>query len=104
MGNKNKDLLDRLALQDFGTTEVPSLLRGDARILAKKLECTPREALDMLLKKQEESKKNIKGLNKLGKSQRKTEKALQAKKYAKVGRSSFNGLVNGGLPGLGKRK
>lgn len=41
--------LDRFAMEDFGTTEVPIALRRRARLLAVDLGITPRQALDRLL-------------------------------------------------------
>ena len=48
---KNNKILDELALRDFGTIDVPSILRGKARVLARELGVTPREALDLIIEK-----------------------------------------------------
>ena len=109
MGSKdNKAIRDELALRDFGTTEVPSMLRGNARDLAQKLGCTPREALDKLMEERDESDKNQERLKKrrrrVKRARRKAKEALQAKKSAEVGRPAFRSLVSGGLPGSGKRR
>lgn len=43
-----QQILDELTLRDFGTTELTPLLRGKARALARRLGCSPREALDQI--------------------------------------------------------
>lgn len=103
----NKAILDELALRDFGTTEAPHELRGKARALAQKRGCTPREALEKLIKARDEHEKQQKNTKKkmkrIKRLRAKSKEALQAMKSAEVGRPQFRGLVSGGLPSLGKR-
>lgn len=101
----NKAILDELALRDFGTIDVSHELRGKARALARMRGCTPREALDRLLKVVDEKQKKHKEHQE---NKMKRIKRLKAKikkmKTAEVGRPPFRGIVSGGLPSLGKRR
>jgi len=47
--SKNKEILDELSFREFGVVDLPSLVRGKARKLARESDISSREALDIIL-------------------------------------------------------
>lgn len=47
---KSEELLDKMALRDFGTSKVSVAKRKAARLLSRELNCTPLEALNIIKK------------------------------------------------------
>ncbi len=105
---KNREILEELAIKDFGTKYISPELRGEARRLAVELDCSPTEALEAAREKLQKSQESKRVLKKHGKAIKKAKKAStkskQAKKNAEVGRPKFSGLVQGGAPGLKSQK
>lgn len=105
---KNREILEELAEEEFGTTNVSAELRGEARRLAKESGCTPYEALPLAqenLKKYEQAMAILKNLVRAHKKSKKSTKTSKtAKKYAELGRPKFSRTVQGGAPGLKSQK
>ncbi|MDK9556083.1 hypothetical protein QQF73_00500 [Marinobacter sp. M216] len=99
---------DNLAVEDFGSADTTPDERGLARKIARERGCSPLEALPEAKAQIEEKDRQRKQAKKFAKQVRKARKARKksnsAKKRAPAGQASFTGEVQGGAPGLGKRK
>lgn len=102
------EIRDNLAVEDFGSVDTTPEIRGRARKIARERGCSPLEALPEAKAQIEERDRERKEAKKFAKQVKKARKARKksssAKKRAPVGQPSFTGEVQGGAPGLGKRK
>lgn len=108
MANYKDEIRNNLAAKEFGATDTTPEMRGLARRLARERVCSPLEALPEAKAQIEKKVRERKETKALARKVRKARKARKmsniAKMRAPTGQPNFTFEVQGGAPGLGKRK